>query len=496
MYYGARLRHEGRPGYRDRASLAYYNGPIVRGTGENPNVFWFGPFRLNIVQRILCRDSELVALPPKAVDILIVLVQSAGEVVSRETLFHLVWQDAFVVESTLNKHISILRKALDGGRGLPSCIETVPKRGYRFVAAVRDQGAAPDLRPLKRWTFLQRVVAGVILLVIASFLSAPKRVARLDAARPEADRQYREGRYLWSKLDRAELPKALQRFQKAAASDPSSAQAQAGMADTYAMMTRLAVGNPSANLARARNAAQRALALNAELALPHASLGLVRALADFNFRGAEREYQTALRLDRDSLPALHGYACLLSNWGRFPEARKLIRRLEVLAPVAPWTGISSAKVEWYEHRFERAAAILRDVLDLEPSHSIANYYMAMSLGMLGRTEEALGYLKRSRLNPSVLTTSEAWLHARAGDLGPIRALLNERRALLNSGRAKPAEVLMPAIDAGEKDLALWCLDEMWKTRAIELVELRSSPRFDALRDDPRFEGLIQRIWRN
>ena len=99
-------------------------------------IYEFGRFRLDGTARLLVRDGKAVPLPPKVVDTLIVLVDNAGNVVDKETLLHSVWPDSFVEENSLSHNISVLRRVLDNGEG--QHIETVPKRGYRFVAALRS----------------------------------------------------------------------------------------------------------------------------------------------------------------------------------------------------------------------------------------------------------------------------------------------------------------------------------------------------------------------
>jgi len=95
------------------------------------NAIEFGPFRYDPVQRLLFRGDTAVPLPPKAVDMLHVLVQRRGQVVERAELMRLVWPDCTVEEIGLARNISILRKALGDDAG--TYIETVPKRGYRFA---------------------------------------------------------------------------------------------------------------------------------------------------------------------------------------------------------------------------------------------------------------------------------------------------------------------------------------------------------------------------
>jgi Tol biopolymer transport system component/DNA-binding winged helix-turn-helix (wHTH) protein len=100
----------------------------------------FGSFRLDAAEYVLLRDGQIVPLTPKAFETLLVLVQNSGHVVDKGELYKQVWQDAFVEETNLTKNISILRKVLSEGDGDTTFIETVPKRGYRFVVPVRESG--------------------------------------------------------------------------------------------------------------------------------------------------------------------------------------------------------------------------------------------------------------------------------------------------------------------------------------------------------------------
>jgi TolB-like protein/DNA-binding winged helix-turn-helix (wHTH) protein len=103
-------------------------------------IFEFGSFRLNPAERLLLRDQAQVRLPPKAFDALVVLVENRGHLLEKEELLAKVWPDTFVEESNLAQHISLLRKALQDGDDGSRYIETVPTRGYRFVAEVRELG--------------------------------------------------------------------------------------------------------------------------------------------------------------------------------------------------------------------------------------------------------------------------------------------------------------------------------------------------------------------
>src|SRR2546422_8981977 len=103
----------------------------------------FGPFRLVPEERLLVRDNQVVHLTPKEFDALVGLVQNRGRLLAKRELLELIWPDTVVEENNLTQAICAIRKALGGSDHNRDYIETVPKQGYRFVAAVRTgDGAA------------------------------------------------------------------------------------------------------------------------------------------------------------------------------------------------------------------------------------------------------------------------------------------------------------------------------------------------------------------
>ena len=105
----------------------------------------FGVYRLDAQSQMLFREGDHVALPPKVTELLVALVEAAGRVLTREQLLQRLWRDTVVEEGSLTSHISMLRKTLGEGPNGQDFIETLPKRGYRFVASVkRAASQAPD----------------------------------------------------------------------------------------------------------------------------------------------------------------------------------------------------------------------------------------------------------------------------------------------------------------------------------------------------------------
>ena len=128
-----------------------------------PTTFQFGPYNIDLDEKLLRRGPEPVALPPKAVETLLLLVRSAGQVVTKEEIMRSVWPDAFVEENNLTQQISILRKTLGDGN---SYIQTVPKRGYRFVVPEPAAPTASESRPRYYRTMI--LAAAAVLLVAAA----------------------------------------------------------------------------------------------------------------------------------------------------------------------------------------------------------------------------------------------------------------------------------------------------------------------------------------
>jgi len=114
-----------------------------QGKPDASKLYEFGPFRLDPKERKLLRGNEIVALTPKAFDMLQLLVQNSGHLLEKDELIRLLWPDSFVEEGNLSSNIFHLRKALGEN---PQYIETVPRRGYRFVGAVRQLPNAEALR--------------------------------------------------------------------------------------------------------------------------------------------------------------------------------------------------------------------------------------------------------------------------------------------------------------------------------------------------------------
>jgi serine/threonine-protein kinase len=115
-------------------------------TADRPPLVAFGPFLFDPTSRILRQSDSELALPPRVLAVLEVLLDRAGDVVARQTLIDLVWKDAFVTDTSLAEAVSVLRQTLGDDPQSPAYIQTVHRRGYRFVAPVTYRGPEPTVQ--------------------------------------------------------------------------------------------------------------------------------------------------------------------------------------------------------------------------------------------------------------------------------------------------------------------------------------------------------------
>src|SRR5579863_7627948 len=212
----------------------------------------FGEFTFDPAERRLVRGSRPVALSPKTLDVLLVLLQRAGELVGKQELLDLVWPGAFVEEGILAVHVSALRKVLNGD--VNPYIETVPRSGYRFVAPVRMDGRRSASPPI----------------------------------RPEVYELFGRGRAHLLSGTMETIPQALEAFRAALAIDPAYAAAHAGLALACCAQAEFRLAAPEQAYAEAKTAALTALAMDASSADAQAALGAVLFLSEWNWAGAQR----------------------------------------------------------------------------------------------------------------------------------------------------------------------------------------------------------------
>lgn len=224
----------------------------------------FGPFVLDPAAYRLTRGAADIDLPPRLIELLAHLVRRPAALVTKEELIAVGWPDVAVSDNSLTQAISDLRQALGDSASHPLYIQTVARRGYRFIAAVEEMADARAATPAPA------------LSAAAAASERPRRARETSSL--EAARAFNEGRWRLEAMTADLVPAAIAQFEHAIALDPSFAAAHLGLANAlfWQFETTRDVSPPdTAALARAVDAARRAVALEPDLGEAQATLGYV-----------------------------------------------------------------------------------------------------------------------------------------------------------------------------------------------------------------------------
>ena len=527
-------------------------------------LYEFGLFSIDAAERRLLRDGQPVPLTPKAFDLLLALVESSGRLLEKDELMQRLWPETFVEEANLSNNISLLRKALGDDTREHQYIETIPRRGYRFVAQVaelsdessvvmersrtatlilEDEPNSPERAVVGRQIAEQQrkfvrlplvVLAALPVVAFAVIYFWPKQHAPLKpiktiavlpfkpligddrnelfemgmsetlitrlsgikeiAVRPlsavrrydsleqdpieagreqkvdavldgtmqntdervrvtarlikvsdgktiwadkfdapladiftlqdsiservvaamavnlsgeerqlltshytdntEAYQLYLKGRLLYKHWTEDSIQKAVEYFDRAIAIDPNYALAYAGKANVYSANSSVVL-HPSVAMPKAREAAHKALSIDDRLAEAHYSMARVKQWADWDWFGADREFQRALELKPGDTEIRANYSVFLTEHKRFDEAILEIKRAHELDPLSFWVSYVAARTLFLARRYEQALAQSRDVVALYPNSDDAHKVLGCVLRQKGMHDEAITELEKS-----------------------------------------------------------------------------------------------------
>src|SRR5947209_7660785 len=195
----------------------------------------FPPFTFDRDERVLRRDGRTVPLAPKAAEALSLLLAEPGALVEKNALREALWPDGFVEDGNLTQTIYLIRRALDPDGDGRAFVETIPRRGYRFVPPARVVQPPRQRSAAARAAFALRAAAAALAIVV---LSGGVSIGRSPStARPEltgdAARAYAVGRYNWNRRTESGVRIAIDNFKRVVALAPSDARGYAGLADAY-----------------------------------------------------------------------------------------------------------------------------------------------------------------------------------------------------------------------------------------------------------------------
>jgi TolB-like protein/thioredoxin-like negative regulator of GroEL len=315
-----------------------------------------------------------------------------------------------------------------------------------------------------------------------------ERLARRSTDNPEAYQLYLKGRAYMSKLTLDSVGKATEQFQQAIQKDPRYALAYAGLADCYSFTSRSE---------EAKTAVVDSLRLDDSLGEAHASLGFIKWIYEWDWKGAEAEYKRAIELNPNSPFAHERYALLLGTSGRHEEAIREARRAQEIDPVSPDISVGPAQVFALAHKYEEAEQELKKTLDMDPSFQTAHAVLSLVYERTDRYKEAIEEYQKiidmNRDKPAVSTNLRAGIgriYARWGNTAEALKILGE-----SSGRSEVLPYVIAQIHAalGDRQHALDWLDKAYQSRDVSLLNLKQDPTFENLRQERRFVDLLRRV---
>jgi TolB-like protein len=563
------------------------------------------------------RRARPISLAEQPLQVLQLLLRHPGEMVSREELIRTLWPGGGFgdFDHGLNKAVNKLRDVLGDSAESPKFIETVSRRGYRFIAPVttsaatqvaiatgiasqghaqqqtaeriRSLGVLPfdnlsgdpaqdyfadgmtealitelgrisALRVISRQSIIQykttkktapqiahelmidAIVEGSVLRVgdrvrvsVQLIEGAPERhlwansydrevcdvlalhgeiartVAReikitltpqeeirltgpraINAAANEA---YFRGRYFLNRRTKENLDRALADFQHAIQLEPTFAPAYASLSEVYFSLVMYDFAHSTELFAKSQAASLNALELDDSLSAAHYTLAMNRLATSWDWSGAEVEARRAIEVNPSNASAHWWYSDLLIFQGRMTEAELEIQRARELNPASVELYVGATARLYYERRYDEFIERSHGWVERDPSLEW-NYHHGLGAAYLqvGRQEEAIAELREALKSSTMYEhTATELAHALA-----VAGKRGEAMKLLDSVEYVPWRTMGAALvhtGLGERDEAFSALEKAIDLRAPFVILLKVDPRFDSLRQDSRFQGLLRRM---
>jgi TolB-like protein/tetratricopeptide (TPR) repeat protein len=372
----------------------------------------------------------------------------------------------------------------------------------QLIYAPHDQHLWSDTydRRLSDVLLLQSEVARTIADQIRVTLTL-KEELRLTGARrvdPVAQDAYLRGRYYWQERDSdpENLKKAFDYFQEALEQDPRYALAYVGIAQYYSVLPFYSNSTPDEVFPKAKAAVARALELDDTLSEGHATQAYIKTYYDWDWVGAEIEFRRSLALNANDSTVLHWYSRFLASAGRIDEALTNIERARELDPLEPGLKANVGVIYYFGRRYDQAIDELKELLETDPGFSTAHWGLGLAYEQKKMYAESIAeFEKVGGLEDSGPNTvaSMGHVYAAMGDRTSVTKALDKLKSFGKEGRVSPYQLAIVYAALGETDKAFESLGQALQMRSTLLTYLKMDPRFDSLREDPRFSRLLERI---
>jgi serine/threonine-protein kinase len=403
-----------------------------------------------------------------------------------------------------SKKITAIADELGVGAVLEGSVRKAGQR-VRIVAHLVDPKTEKHLwgetfdRKLDDIFEVQSEVAQQITGALSVALSPEEkeRVEKKATGDADAYNLYLLGRFQANKWSEVDVQKGIEYYQQAVAKDPGYAVAYAGLADAYELLSIGFSSKPPVEyLANAKAMALKALEMDDSLAEAHTSLAYARWLGDLDWPGAEREFKRALELKSSYVMAHEWYAEYLAALGRHEEALAEIKRAQQLDPLSVPVNRAVGWVLYFARRYDQSIEELQKALAMNPEFLGARLVLWWVWIAKGTYGDAIADITREADRPGLRTVKKLMLsyaHTAAGNREMAEGILWELEPKLagDNRLALLSAILLTAMDA--KDRAFEQLERAYQVREPGLLFLKVAPWADALRSDPRYGALVEKL---
>jgi len=321
----------------------------------------------------------------------------------------------------------------------------------------------------------------------------------------EAYEKYLRGRFYQSQNTPSSLNRSIEFYEQAIALDPNFADAHADIADAHIILFNFGVRPAAETIWLARESVNRALQLNPDLSRAHMSLALIQFLIDRNWTEAEKSLERAIALNPNNADAYHRYAYFLMQLGRFDESLQKAEKALELNPLSNIVQNNIAMTYLYARRYPEAIKQLEKIAAENPQFSLPRRLLGLAYGALGDIEKAFeADLKALEIEGGKELAANLREQKEASGIGAANrfwldeAIRAKEASRISStgelqGRNVPAYfVASRAAIVKDREQTLRWLERSLEEGDPTLGGIRFFARYDFVRDDPRFQAVLQK----
>ncbi len=313
----------------------------------------------------------------------------------------------------------------------------------------------------------------------------------------EAYHLYLKGRYYVHKRTPDWIKKGVECFLQAIDLDPNYALAYAGLAEAYGFLASSTGGQPPREAyPKAKAAATKALELDEALGEAHCTLGFFRLLYDWDFAAAEKEFRRAIELSPNFANAWDGFGFYFKATGQSEASIRACQRAQELDPLSLFITLSLAWAYYFARQYDRAMEQGGKALDMDPNFGFAYWHRGMAYIQQKKFSDAITALRKAISLSGPATTFISYLgyaNARLGKSREARQMIAQLERVSKRQYVSSYFIAMIYLGLGDLDRTFEWLEKAYEERSGFMAFINVEPMLDALRGDPRFKMLIEKI---